>query len=590
MPNYTPPVRDISFALDTIADVESIVALPDFDHVDPDMIEGVLDEAARFFSEVFAPTNAVGDEKGTVLVDGAVITPEEFKPVWGKLVDAGWTAVTGSPDYGGHGFPKTIGMTVSEMMTSANLAFSLNPMLTGSGITLLTRHGSDELRDQYLEKLISSEWTGTMVLTEPEAGSDLGAVRTKAAPMDDGTYEISGTKIFITWGDHDLTDNIIHLVLARTPDAPVGTKGISLFIVPKFILNEDGTPGERNSVETVSIEHKLGIHASPTCVLSFDGATGYLVGEENQGMRYMFTMMNQARLEVGLEGLSVAERAYQLAAEYAKDRIQGRASGSHEPVPIIDHADVRRMLMTMKAYTEAMRCLVYDAVAAEDRMHASQDEDSIREGTERLALLTPIAKSWCTDRGVEVASIGIQVLGGAGFIEESGAPQFYRDARITPIYEGTNGIQALDLVMRKLPMADGSVIDRYLAEIETLDGRLSNAGDDLEDVREHLAHAVATVRSATDYLNSTDDALARMAGATPYQEMLGTLAGGYYLARQAIAALPDAQTDPWMASKIATARFYAVNLLPKVQGLLPSVINGSELLFAVDDAHIGASS
>jgi alkylation response protein AidB-like acyl-CoA dehydrogenase len=590
MPNYTPPVRDISFALDTIADVESIVALPDFDHVDPDMIAGVLDEAARFFSEVFAPTNEIGDEKGTVLVDGEVITPAEFKPVWGKLVEAGWTAVTGSPEYGGHGFPKTIGMTVSEMMTSANLAFSLNPMLTGSGISLLTRHGSDELRDQYLEKLISSEWTGTMVLTEPEAGSDVGAVRTKATPMDDGTYEISGTKIFITWGDHDLTDNIIHLVLARTPDAPVGTKGISLFIVPKFILNEDGTPGERNSVETVSIEHKLGIHASPTCVLSFDGATGYLVGEENQGMRYMFTMMNQARLEVGLEGLSVAERAYQLAAEYAKDRIQGRASGSHAPVPIIDHADVRRMLMTMKAYTEAMRCLLYDAVAAEDRMHGSQDEDSVREGTERLALLTPIAKSWCTDRGVEVASIGIQVLGGAGFIEESGAPQFYRDARITPIYEGTNGIQALDLVMRKLPMADGSVIDRYLAEIEALDGQLSSAGDDLEDVREHLATAVATVRSATDYLNSTEDALARMAGATPYQEMLGTLAGCYYLAREAIAALPEADTDPWMASKISTARFYAVNLLPKVQGLLPSVIDGPSLLFAVDDEHIGASS
>ena len=590
MPNYTPPVRDISFALDTIADVESIVALPDFDHVDPDMIAGVLDEAARFFSEVFAPTNEIGDEKGTVLVDGEVITPAEFKPVWGKLVEAGWTAVTGSPEYGGHGFPKTIGMTVSEMMTSANLAFSLNPMLTGSGITLLTRHGSDELRDQYLEKLISSEWTGTMVLTEPEAGSDVGAVRTKATPMGDGTYEISGTKIFITWGDHDLTDNIIHLVLARTPDAPVGTKGISLFIVPKFILNEDGTPGERNSVETVSIEHKLGIHASPTCVLSFDGATGYLVGEENQGMRYMFTMMNQARLEVGLEGLSVAERAYQLAAEYAKDRIQGRASGSHAPVPIIDHADVRRMLMTMKAYTEAMRCLLYDAVAAEDRMHGSQDEDSVREGTERLALLTPIAKSWCTDRGVEVASIGIQVLGGAGFIEESGAPQFYRDARITPIYEGTNGIQALDLVMRKLPMADGSVIDRYLAEIEALDGQLSSAGDDLEDVREHLATAVGTVRSATDYLNSTEDALARMAGATPYQEMLGTLAGGYYLAREAIAALPEADTDPWMASKISTARFYAVNLLPKVQGLLPSVIDGPSLLFAVDDEHIGASS
>jgi alkylation response protein AidB-like acyl-CoA dehydrogenase len=590
MPNYTPPIRDISFALDTIANVESIVALPDFDHVDPEMIDGVLGEAGRFFAEVFAPTNEIGDEKGATLVDGSVVTPDEFKPVWSKLVDAGWTAVTGSRDYGGHGFPKTIGMTISEMMTSANLAFSLNPMLTGSGITLLTRHGSDELRDLYLEKLISSEWTGTMVLTEAEAGSDVGAVRTRAVALEDGSYEISGTKIFITWGDHDLTDNIIHLVLARTPDAPAGTKGISLFVVPKFVLDDDGTPGERNSVETVSIEHKLGIHASPTCVLSFDKATGYLVGEENQGMRYMFTMMNQARLEVGLEGLSVAERAYQHAAEYAKDRIQGRIVGSHEPAPIIDHADVRRMLMTMKAYTEAMRCLIYDAVASEDRMHQTTDEESRREGGERLALLTPIAKSWCTDRGVEVASMGIQVLGGAGFIEESGAPQFYRDARITPIYEGTNGIQALDLVMRKLPMGNGSVIGGYLAEIETLDTQLADAGDDLVDVREHLAGAVSTVRSATDYLNSSDDVMARMAGATPYQEMLGTLAGGYYLARQALVALPLESEDPWMASKVATARFYAVNLLPKVHGLLPAVTNGSDLLFAVDNDHIGAMS
>jgi alkylation response protein AidB-like acyl-CoA dehydrogenase len=590
MPRYTPPVRDIAFALDTIADVESIVALRDFDHVDPDMIEGVLEEAARFFSEVFAPTNEIGDQVGAVLVDGGVVTPEEFKPVWGKLVDAGWTAVTGSPEYGGHGFPKTIGMTISEMMTSANLAFSLNPMLTGSGIALLTHHGGDELRELYLAKLISSEWTGTMVLTEPEAGSDVGAVRTKAVPLDDGSYEISGTKIFITWGDHDLTDNIIHLVLARTPDAPVGTKGISLFIVPKFILNNDGSPGERNSVETVSIEHKLGIHASPTCVLSFDKARGFLVGEENQGMRYMFTMMNQARLEVGLEGLSVAERAYQHAAEYAKDRIQGRTLGSHEPAPIIDHADVRRMLMTMKAYTEAMRCLLYDAVAAEDRMHRAEDEDSRTESGERLALLTPIAKSWCTDRGVEVASIGIQVLGGAGFIEESGAPQFYRDARITPIYEGTNGIQALDLVLRKLPMGDGSVIDRYLTEIEALDTQLADAGDGLRDLREHLASAVATVRTATDYLNSSEDVEDRMAGATPYQEMLGTLAGGYYLARQALVALPTNDEDAWMASKVATARFYAVNLLPKVDGLLSAATGGSELLFAVDDTHIGAAS
>jgi 3-(methylsulfanyl)propanoyl-CoA dehydrogenase len=590
MANYTPPVRDIAFTLETISDVTSIIALPGFEHVDQETIDGVLDEAARFFSEVFAPTNEVGDEKGTKLEDGNVVTPDEFKPVWSKLVDAGWTAVTGSQEYGGHGFPKTVGLAVSEMMTSANLAFSLNPMLTGSGITLLTRHGSDELRDLYLAKLISCEWTGTMVLTESGAGSDVGAVQTKAVRNDDGSYAISGTKIFITWGDHDLTDNIIHLVLARTPDSPAGTKGISLFVVPKFVLDEAGAPADRNSIEIVSIEHKLGIHASPTCVMSFDGATGYLVGEENQGMRYMFTMMNQARLEVGLEGLSVAERAYQHAAEYAKERIQGRALGSHEPSPIIDHADVRRMLMTMKAYTEAMRGLVYDAVAAEDRSRRAQDEATRVEGGNRLALLTPIAKSWCTDRGVEIASIGVQVLGGMGFIEESGAAQFYRDARITPIYEGTNGIQAVDLVLRKLPMDNGQVIEGYLTEIEELDGPLEEAGADLATVRTQLADAATSVREATVWLNASDDVQARMAGATPYQEMLGTLAGGYYLARQALAALPGAESDPWFAAKVATAQFYAVNLLPTVHGLLAGVTDGSDLLFAVDDEHIGASA
>lgn len=587
MPNYTPPVRDITFTLDTIADVESIVALPDFEHVDLDTIDGMLSEAARFFSEVFAPTNEVGDEKGAALENGGVVTPDEFKPVWQKLVDAGWTAVTGSPEYGGHGFPRTLGLAVSEMMTSANLAFSLIPMLTGSGIALLTRHGSDELRDQYLAKLISSEWTGTMVLTESEAGSDVGALRAKAVLNPDGSYSISGTKIFVTWGDHDLTDNIIHLVLARTPDAPAGTRGISLFVVPKFLLTEDGAPSKRNSVETVSIEHKLGIHASPTCVLAFDDAIGYIVGEENKGMRYMFTMMNQARLEVGLEGLSVAERAYQHAAEYAKDRVQGRAAGSDELSPIIDHPDVRRMLMTMKASTEAMRALLYDAVAAEDRHLSAQDELERIAAGDRLALLTPIAKAWCSDRGVEIASIGVQVLGGMGFVEEAGAAQFYRDARITPIYEGTNGIQALDLVMRKLPMGDGAVITAYLSEIESLDGPLADGGDALAGVREHLGAALRTVRDATSWLAASNDPQARMAGATPYLEMLGTLAGGYYLARQALAAQSEADSDSWMAAKVATAHFYAVNLLPKVHGLAPSVTAGSEHLFAIEDTNLG---
>ncbi len=588
MADYAPPVKDISFTLRTISDIDAIVDLPAFDHVDVDMVDGLLDEAARFFSEVIAPTNTIGDEIGARFINGSVITPDAFKPAWAKYVESGWGAVTGSPDFGGHGFPKTIGLAVSEMMTSANLAFSLCPMLTGSAITLLTRHGTDLLRDQYLEKLINGTWTGTMVLTEPQAGSDVGAVRARAVRNEDGSYDISGTKIFITWGDHDLVDNIIHLVLARTPDSPAGTKGISLFLVPKFLIDSDGNPADRNTIETVSLEHKLGIHASPTCVLSFEDATGYLIGEENRGMSYMFTMMNQARLEVGLEGLSVAERAYQLAASYAKDRTQGRAAGAPGPSPIIEHPDVRRMLMTMKAYTEAMRGLVYDAVAAEDRSHHARTEDERTTAEDRLALLTPITKSWCTDRGCEVASIGIQVHGGMGFIEETGAAQFYRDARITPIYEGTNGIQALDLVMRKLPMRDGAVVNGYLNEISALDAELEAAGEELADLRSELASAVAVVRQATDWLNSSDDADARMAGATPYQEMLGTLAGAYYLTRQALAARTGDAEDPWMAGKVATARFYAVNLLPRVNGLADAVMSGADLLYAVDESLIGA--
>ena len=472
MSDYTPPVRDMAFVLDTIAGIDSITALPAYDHVDPEIVEGLLEEAGRFFGEVFAPTNTVGDEIGATFADGAVTTPDEFKPVWNKLRESGWTAATGSPDFGGHGFPKAIGASISEMMTAANTAFSLAPMLTGSAISLLENHGTDEQRDRYLEKLISCEWTGTMVLTEPAAGSDVGALRTKAVPNDDGTWSISGTKIFITWGDHDLADNIIHLVLARTPGAPAGTKGISIFIVPKYLINVDGSIGERNPVETVSIEHKLGIHGSPTCVLSFNDATGYLVGEENRGMRYMFTMMNQARLEVGLEGLAIADRAYQHAAAFAKDRRQGTSPGSDVPSAIIDHADVRRMLMTMKAYTEAMRSLIYDAMASEDRKIHAISEAEHDAASNRIALLTPIAKAWCTDRGVEVASIGIQVHGGMGFIEETGAAQYYRDARIMPIYEGTNGIQAIDLVMRKLPMGEGAVVAGFLDEIGSLDTEL----------------------------------------------------------------------------------------------------------------------
>ncbi len=588
MSDYTPPVRDMAFVLDTIADIDSIAALPAFDHVDPEIVEGLLDEAGRFFGEVFAPTNTVGDEIGATFADGVVTTPDEFKPVWNKLRESGWTAATGAPDFGGHGFPKAIGASISEMMTAANIAFSLAPMLTGSAISLLESHGTDEQRDLYLEKLISCEWTGTMVLTEPEAGSDVGALRTKALPNDDGTWSVNGTKIFITWGDHDLADNIVHLVLARTPGAPAGTKGISMFIIPKYLVNADGSLGERNSVETVSIEHKLGIHGSPTCVLSFNDATAYLVGEENRGMRYMFTMMNQARLEVGLEGLAIADRAYQHAAAFAKDRRQGVSLGSDVPNAIIDHADVRRMLMTMKAYTEAMRALIYDAMASGDRKAHATSEAERETASNRIALLTPVAKAWCTDRGVEVASIGIQVHGGMGFIEETGAAQYYRDARIMPIYEGTNGIQAIDLVMRKLPMGNGAVVAGFLDEIALLDTDLA-AIPDLADIRVALGEALTVVRETTEFINGLETPSDRMAGATPYLEMFGTLCGGYYLARQAIVAHKNARDDAWMAAKVATAQFYATNLLCRVHGLATPATSGDSLLYAIEDDLIGAA-
>ncbi|MEZ5174812.1 MAG: acyl-CoA dehydrogenase [Acidimicrobiia bacterium] len=586
MSEYSPPVRDMMFVLDTIVDIDSIAALPAYSHVDPDMLDSLLEEAARFFGEVFAPTNRIGDETGATFDNGSVTTPGAFKPVWDKLVESGWTAVTGPVEYGGHGFPRAVGAAVSEMMTAANTAFSLAPMLTGSAISLLARHGSDTQRSTYLENLIDCTWTGTMVLTEPEAGSDVGALRTKAEPAGDGTWRLNGTKIFITWGDHDLAGNIVHLVLARTPDAPAGTRGISMFIVPKFLVNPDGSIGDRNAVETVSIEHKLGIHASPTCVLSFNDAVGYLVGEENRGMRYMFTMMNQARLEVALEGLAIADRAYQHAAAYAKDRVQGAIEGAQEPSPIIAHADVRRMLLSMKALTEAMRALVYDATAAEDRkLHAESEQDRT-DAANRIALLTPIAKAWCTDRGVEVASIGLQVHGGMGFIEESGAAQFYRDARITPIYEGTNGIQAIDLVTRKLPLDNGAVVHGYLDEIAALNDRLASLPS-LAEMRERLADALSLVRKTTDAMLGLDDAGDRLAGATPYLEMFGTLCGGYYLVKEAAAAAPHAPEDPWMAAKVSTAGFYATNLLGRVHALAAAAIAGQDLLFAIDDDLIG---
>ena len=583
MADFTPPLRDIKFNLRHIANLDGLIGYPGFEHVDADTIDGALDEAGRFMSEVVAPTNRAGDETGCTWNDGDVATPEAFKDAWRKYVDAGWSAVAGPPEFGGHGFPETVGFAISEMFVAANLAFSLNPMLTGSAITVIRDHADETLRSTYLEKLVTAEWTGTMVLTESQAGSDVGALRAKAVPADDGSYRISGSKIFITWGDHDLTDNIIHLVLARLPDAPPGTRGISLFVVPKMLVGDDGSIGTRNNVETVSIEHKLGIHGSPTCVLSFEESVGYIVGEPNQGMRYMFAMMNQARREVGLEGLGIAERSYQQAVAFAQERAQGRAVGTPktETSPIIEHPDVRRMLMTMKAFNEASRGLLYDTAAAGERAHRHPDEAGRQEAANRVALLTPVAKAWCSDLGVAMTSIGVQVHGGVGYVEEAGAAQHYRDARITPIYEGTNGIQAIDLVIRKLPMDEGAVVRSYLNEMAALDAPLAESSDPRFTVmREALAPAVAALHEATEWLISCEDPNDRLAGASPYLDMFGTVAGGAYLIRMALAAAAE-ERDAWLDAKINTAAFYAHQILPRAAGWLPSTSAGASELFAV---------
>ena len=592
MSEYSPPLDDMKFALKEVVDVSSLANFPPFADIGLESLDDILDEAGRFFHEVISPTNRAGDLEGSSLnQDGTVSTPTGFKEAYAQYVDAGWGAISFDPEYGGGGFPWLVGIAVTEMLTAANMAMSLNPMLTQGSIHALSAHGDQNQKLAWLPKLITGEWAGTMNLTEPQAGSDVGALTTKAELQQDGTYLISGQKIYITWGEHDLTENIIHLVLARTPDAPPGTKGISLFIVPKFIVNDDGSLGEENDVKCLSIEHKLGIHASPTCVLQFGdngGARGYLVGDENSGMRYMFTMMNQARLAVGLEGLAVADRSYQQALEYALERRQGRRANTPngESALIIEHPDVKRMLMTMKANIEAMRCLIYLNAKAIDTAHNHPDESEREQGKELTDLLTPLSKGWCTDLGNEMTSLGIQIHGGMGFVEETGAAQHYRDIRIAGIYEGTNGIQAIDLVGRKLGMRNGEVVSELLKQIdETITTLMGNG---LQEIGEPLKEANESLKSASEWLlqnggGSTDDGLS---GATPYLRMFGTTVGGWLLAKSAIKAqdLLDENTgkEDFLNAKIETAKFFSQQLLPQVNGLLPSVTSGSSSLYAID--------
>jgi alkylation response protein AidB-like acyl-CoA dehydrogenase len=596
MSTYTAPLRDISFTLEHLADLPELATWENFSHADPEMLYGALDEAGRFVSDVVAPTNVAGDETGCRLNDdGSVTTPKGFKEAYAKFVESGWGTLPFPAAFGGQDLPWVVGIAIVEMIKSANMAWSLCPMLTQSAIDALIHHGSPEQQATYLEKLVTGEWSGTMLLTEPEAGSDVGALRAKAAPADDGTWRLSGSKIFITWGEHDVADNIIHMVLARTPGAPPGTRGISLFIVPKYLVNPDGSLGERNDIKAVSLEHKIGIHGSPTCVMSMgddgEGAVGYLIGEENRGMHYMFTMMNNARLAVGVEGLSISERAYQQALEYARVRRQGRAIGAPktESSLIIEHPDVRRMLLTMKANIEAMRGLVYLTAATIDRSRHHPDGEQRSRYAELLALLTPVAKAWSTDRGVEMASLGIQIHGGMGYVEETGAAQHWRDSRIAPIYEGTNGIQAIDLVLRKVPMRNGAVVREFFAGMAGLDAELQAAGNVFDLMREHLTEARSTLEGATEWLLMSVDANDGLAGATPYLEMFGTVTGGWLLAKGALAAhrALNGSDDPFLRARIATAHFYCTQLLPRVVGLVPAVTAGAGDLFAVEPEALG---
>ncbi len=590
---YKAPLKDIRFVLEHVTPIAELAQLEAFGHAEPEMVDGLLSEAARFCEEAVAPTNAEADKQGSQLVDGGVKTPDSFPKLYEQYVAAGWGALAHPAELGGGAFPHVVANAFKEMLTSANMAFSLGPLLSTGAVELMEAHCSEEQKQVYATKMISGEWTGTMNLTEPHAGSDVGALTTKAIPQDDGTYRITGNKIFITYGDHDMADQIVHLVLARTPDAPPGTKGISCFIVPKYLVNDDGSLGERNDVHVVGVEHKLGIHASPTCTMAFgensDGAVGYLIGEENQGMRYMFTMMNDARLGVGIQGLSIAERAYQQAVAYAVERRQGRAPGGEkgEQSPIIQHADIRRMLMTMKAYIEALRALCYANGFAID-LAKNHPDAAVREQQQKLAdLLTPLSKGWGTDLGVELTSLNIQIHGGMGYVEETGAAQHFRDARIAPIYEGTNGIQALDLVGRKLPYDGGAYVKGFLADMASFASEL-DGDSDLAAIGERLAAGVATLDRATDHIFANAGNPAEVfAGATPYARMFGQVVGGWYLAKEAKAAaaqLAAGEGDKsFLEAKVATARFYADQLLPMVDGLLASVTSPSEELFALDE-------
>jgi acyl-CoA dehydrogenase len=603
---YRAPINDMLLALNHGAGLQAAVKAGHYGDFDADITAAVLEEAGRFASDVLAPLNRVGDENGIKLDGGQVTTAPGWPDAYQRWTAAGWNAVSGPEAFGGQGLPLAINAACTEIWSASNIAFGLCPLLTLSAIEALDAHGSDELKKIYLEKLVSGEWTGTMQLTEPQAGSDVGALRTRAERASDGSYRIKGTKIFITYGDHDMTDNIVHFVLARLPDAPAGTKGISLFLIPKFLVNADGSLGQRNDIYASGVEHKLGMHASPTCTMTMGdhgGAVGYLIGEENRGMLCMFTMMNQARLGVGLEGVGIADRAYQQALVFAQERRQGRAvddkgravgkangNGGNGADPIIVHPDVKRMLMQMRALTAAARTICYATAVALDISVRATDPGTRGEAAARGALLTPIAKAFSTDIGNEVTSLGVQVHGGMGFIEETGAAQHFRDARITAIYEGTNGIQSIDLVTRKLAANGGASVWALLDELAGIAKRVESSNDPAfgttgAKLRDALASLERTSRWLLERVTSApNDALA---GATPYLRLFGSTLGGCMLANEALAARDLGEASGDAARYVTLARFFAENISVQAGSLERTVMDSAEAVNGADAVLLG---
>ena len=586
---YAAPLRDMIFTLEEIAGIGEIATLPGYADATSDLVQSVLEEAAKFAAGVLAPLNRTGDQQGSQLENGVVRTPDGFRDAYAKFVAAGWNSLQFDPEHGGQGLPWALAAATQEMVTSACMSFSLVPLLTQGAVELLSSHGSAAQKRAYLTKLVSGQWSGTMNLTEPQAGSDVGAVRTRAV-KDGELYRITGQKIFITYGEHDMAENIVHMVLARTAEAPPGVRGISLFIVPKFLVRPDGTLDGRNDLRCVALEHKLGIRGSPTAVMAYGdngGAIGELVGGENRGIEYMFTMMNNARLSVGIEGLAIAERAYQQARAYARTRIQGRAV-DNDPVPIISHPDVRRMLMTMRAQIEAMRALVAFVAGSVDRARCHPDATERARHQAIVDLLTPVVKAWCTDTGCAVASTAIQVHGGLGFIESTGVAQHFRDARIAPIYEGTNGIQAIDLVSRKLAR-DGGARMRELIAAMKLPLEATKSGDEGQFLAARLGEATGQLSIATDSLVAAmkRDRMAALVVASPYLALVGAVAGGWLLAKSAVAARRrrsnGAEHGDYLAAKESIARFYAANLLPLADALSRMVTSGGDSVLALPE-------